>query len=92
MFNSINPIFEKENIGQWYNYIYTLASKENINVKDILFKLDNNLLLANDYNFKKAIFIFWRLIMNNLDSNTTVKVCFKILFKLKNKDKIDSLN
>lgn len=37
MFDSINPIFEKDNIGKWYNYIYTLPSIKNINIKDILF-------------------------------------------------------
>lgn len=71
MFDSINSIFEKDNIGTWYNFIYTLPSKENtlpskenINISvlknkertNILLKKENNLLLANDYNFKKAIF------------------------------------
>lgn len=92
MFDFNQSIFEKDNVGQWYNYIYTLVSKENINIKNILFRLENNLLLANDYNFKKSLFIFWRLIANNLDSKTTIKMSFKVLFKLKNKDQVDNLS
>ena len=79
MFYSISSIFEEENIGEWYNYIYSLTSKD-------------NLLLANDYNFKKSLFIFWRLIANNLDSNTTFKIGFKVLFKISNKDKEEILS
>lgn len=45
-------------------------------------------MLANDYNFKKSLFIFWRLIANNLDSSITFKIGFKVLFKVKDSETI----
>ena len=89
-----HSIFEKDNVGHWHNFIYSLSSKKSIVLKpdqtasftDNSYHFgkeqENNLLLANDYNFKKSLFIFWRLIANNLNSNTTFKIGFKVLFKL----------
>ncbi len=80
-----NSIFEKENIGKWYNYVFSLTSGDNIDFKKLKYSFDNednNLLLSNDYNFKKSLYIFWRLIANNLDSSTTFKISFKVLFKI----------
>jgi len=74
-------IFENNNVGKWYNYIFTLNN---------YFYKENKLLLVNDYNFKKSLYIFWRMIANNLDSNTWFRVGFKVLLKLKKESVQDS--
>lgn len=98
MFDFNSSIFKLENRGKWYNYIYTLNQNSNINLKDPVtsgftkyynqdFKSDENiLLLANDYNFKKSLFIFWRMIANNLDNNVWFRIGFKISLKVINSD------
>src|ERR1700679_785029 len=57
MFDFNETFFEKENAGKWYNYTYTLASNESINLKHLYFR-DSSLILAHDNNFRKSIFIF----------------------------------
>ena len=92
MFNFNDSIFQLENRGKWYNYIFTLNPGEDINLNDPLTSLSNStsdecrLLLANDYNFKKSLFIFWRMIANNLDVNTWFRIGFKISMKIMKKD------
>jgi len=56
-----HSIFEDDNIGKWYNFIYTLSTNKfnSMNFKHLLFRENNNLLLANDYNFKKSLFLFY---------------------------------
>ena len=92
MFNFNDSIFQLENRGKWYNYIFTLNPGNDINLNDPLTSLSNStsdecrLLLANDYNFKKTLFIFWRMIANNLDVNTWFRIGFKISLKIMKKD------
>jgi len=99
MFTFNESIFKIENRGKWYNYIFTLNSGGDINLDDPLMLLSNStsdeskLLLANDYNFKKSLFIFWRMIANNLDSNTWFRIGFKISLKLiKKKFEVSFMN
>ena len=81
MFDFNETIFEKKNVGKWYNYSYTLASNEIITLKSLYFRY-SSFSLAHDNNVRKSLFIFWRLIANNLDNNTFFKIGFKVLFKV----------
>jgi len=92
MFDFNESIFNIENRGKWYNFIFTLNPGDDIKLNDPLTYLSNStsdeckLLLANDYNFKKSLFIFWRMIANNLKSNTWFRIGFKISLKITKKN------